>query len=98
MYNDWGELLDSAPFAISVLGKLIVMANQKIHLPVNPKFFMHPKKFDYPNNFRMSLLQISRKGNLAFLKAHKNMEKIRMSHSNGLSRVINDTVPVPGDT
>ncbi len=81
-YNNWGELLDSAPFAISVLGKLIVMSDQKMYLPSSHSFFISPNKFNYPKSFRSSLLQISRKGNLAFLKAHTNMEKIRMHNSN----------------
>ena len=82
-YTDWGELLESAPFAIYGLGKMLILSNQKKDFPVdNINFKMFPKKFNYPKSIRSSLLQISRQGNLAFLKAQKNMEKIRMYNSN----------------
>ncbi len=93
-YYNWGELLDSTPFAISVLGKLIVMSHQKINFPFSPNLMVFPKKFNYPKSYRSSLLQLSRQGNLAFLKAHENIEKIRVYNSNvsnhikGLSRLI----------
>ena len=81
-YYNWGELLDGAPLAISVLGKLIVMSHQKMYVPSPHSFFISPNKFNYPKSFRNSLVQMSRQGNLVFRKAHTNMEKIRVYNSN----------------
>ena len=88
-YNNWGELLDAAPLAIGILGKLIVMSHQKmsfhsffIPFPSSRSFFISPKKFTYPKSFRNSLLQITRKGNLVFLKAHDLIKRIQVYNSN----------------
>jgi hypothetical protein len=82
-YHNWGELLAPAPVAISTLGHLIIMSTQRLDFPININVptggFKHIK---YPTSFRTTLLQISHQGYLAFLKAHTNMDKIRMYSSN----------------
>ena len=81
-YQNWGELLAPAPLAISILGHLILMSNQKMDfaIDVSPPTngFKHIK---YPKSFRSTLLQISHSGYLAFLKAHTNMDEIRVRNS-----------------
>jgi hypothetical protein len=87
-YYDWGALLAPAPVAISVLGKLIIMSTQRMDFPIDVNLptggFKHIK---YPKSFRTTLLQISHSGYLAFLKAHTNMDKIRMYNSNVPSHI-----------
>jgi hypothetical protein len=87
-YYNWGELLAPAPITISVLGQLILMSNQRMDFPINvnspPGGF---KNIKYPKSFRTTLLQISHDGYLAFLKAHTNMDKIRMYNSNVPSHI-----------
>ena len=82
-YYNWGELLAPAPIAISTLGQLIMMSTQitdfpiDVHLPTGGYTYIK-----YPKSFRTTLLQISHQGYLAFLKAHTNMDMIRMHNSN----------------
>ena len=77
-YYNWGELLAPASVAISTLGQLILMSNQRLDFPIDAKppkdGFKH---IEYPKSFRSTLVQISHSGYLAFLKAHTNMGKIR---------------------
>ena len=84
-YHNWGELLAPAPVAISTLGQLIIMSTQRmdfridVNLPPGGFKYLYIK---YPKSFRTTLLQISHQGYLAFLKAHTNMDMIRMYSSN----------------
>ena len=77
-YYNWGELLAPAPVAISTLGQLILMSNQRLDFPIDAKppkdGFKH---IEYPRSFRATLVQISHSGYRAFLKAHTNMATIR---------------------
>jgi hypothetical protein len=93
-YIDWGEHLNAAPLAISVLGKLVVLTDQHRHHSHNKS--SHPRNkllafYNYPKSIRNTFIQITRQGNLAFLKAHRNMENIRSRNTNVLSRYIKDT-------
>ena len=92
-YIDWGEHLNAAPLAISVLGKLVVLTDQHRH---SHNKSSHPRNkllafYNYPKSIRDTFIQITRQGNLAFLKAHRNMENIRSRNTNVLSRYIKDT-------
>ena len=81
-YQNWGELLAPAPLAISILGHLILMSNQRLDFPIDanpPKTGF--KHIENPKSFRSTLLQISHSGYLAFFKAHTNMDEIRMHNS-----------------
>ncbi|XP_046634559.1 uncharacterized protein LOC124313793 [Daphnia pulicaria] len=87
-YYNWGELLAPAPIAISVLGQLILMSNKRLDFPIDENLPTGGFKFiKYPKSFRTTLLQISHGGYLAFLKAHTNMDKIRMYNSNVPSHI-----------
>ncbi|EFX85171.1 hypothetical protein DAPPUDRAFT_46086, partial [Daphnia pulex] len=87
-YYNWGELLAPAPIAISVLGQLILMSTQRMDFPIDANLPTGGFKFiKYPKSFRTTLLQISHSGYLAFLKAHTNMDKIRMYNSNVPSHI-----------
>lgn len=80
-YNDWGKLLAPAPLTIGILGQLIIMANQKLDVPLNvynPDRVYHHIK--YPKSFRTTLLQISQQGHQALLNAHTKMDAIRMKN------------------
>jgi hypothetical protein len=93
-YNNWGELLAVAPRAISGLERLIARSHHpKMDFPIDDKVtpiggFKHIK---YPKSFQTTLLQIGHQGYLALLKAHINIDKIRMYNSN-VSGHIKDAV------
>lgn len=73
------NLLIPVPFGIATLSHLKIMAaclgdfSMAAHEPIGG--FKHVK---YPNSFQASLVQISNTGHGAYLKAHVNMDKIRL--------------------
>ncbi|EFX80333.1 hypothetical protein DAPPUDRAFT_211890, partial [Daphnia pulex] len=76
---DWEHLLSPAPLSVSVLGDLMVLSSvaQDFSLekgrPENGFKYM-----EWPKSFRATLVQISNTGYTTFLKAHTNMDQIRL--------------------
>ncbi|XP_046651606.1 uncharacterized protein LOC124342610 isoform X2 [Daphnia pulicaria] len=76
---DWEHLLAPAPLSISVLGDLMILSN------VAQDFSLEKgrpadgfKYMKWPKSFRATLVQISNTGYTTFLKAHTNMDQIRL--------------------
>lgn len=81
-YLNWQEFLSPIPTSLGVLATLLMSAGQTDDFPLNdngttPIGGFHYMK--YPESFRLSLLQISQESFGAFLTAHVNMDKIRIS-------------------
>jgi hypothetical protein len=76
---NWEHLLSPAPLSVSVLGDLMVLSSvaQDFSLekgrPENGFKYM-----EWPKSFRATLVQISNTGYTTFLKAHTNMDQIRL--------------------
>ena len=77
-YCNWESLLLPAPTSIAILGQLMVLAS-KIDFSLTKKTPEGGFKFlHHPSSFRACLVQISNEGCDAFMKANKNMDKIRI--------------------
>lgn len=76
---NWEHLLSPAPLSVSVLGDLMVLSSvaQDFSLEKGrPKNGF--KYMEWPKSFRATLVQISNTGYTTFLKAHTNMDQIRL--------------------
>ena len=79
---NWDQFLTPAPFAIALLGDLIIIsAGTDFSLEEKPPKdgFKHLR---YPNSFRASLVQVSNSGWDAFNEAHTSMDQIRLHSLN----------------
>uniref|UniRef100_A0A4W3GPJ1 Uncharacterized LOC103191511 n=1 Tax=Callorhinchus milii TaxID=7868 RepID=A0A4W3GPJ1_CALMI len=81
-YANWEEFLMPGPTAIAILGELIFISAAD-DFPINKN---NPDKtyefIKYPESFRACLMQVSNQGWMAFNKAHKNMDQIRLESLN----------------
>ena len=81
--NFIGEVLSEAPLAIATLSSLIVKGNQAFDTNIDHNVPEGGFKFiKWPKSFVSSLAQVGHEGSLAFLKAHTNMNKIRLNSRN----------------
>jgi hypothetical protein len=77
---NWEQFLTPIPVSLGVLGSLMMAATQtedltiEDHQPIGGFHYMR-----YPTSFRRSLMQIGHESYKAFLIAHGNMNKIRLS-------------------
>jgi hypothetical protein len=80
---NWEQFLTPIPVSLGVLGSLMMAATQTSdfaindHQPVGGFHYMR-----HPTSFRQSLMQIGHESYKAFLVAHGNMNKIRLSTRN----------------
>ena len=76
---NWENLLSPAPLSIAILGDLMVVGSQFLDTNIDDEVptggFQYIK---WPKSFTATLLQIGHEGYDAFLKAHTNMDKIRL--------------------
>jgi hypothetical protein len=76
---NWEHLLSPAPLSISVLGDLMVLSNVAQDFSLEKGRPADGFKFmKWPKSFRATLVQISNTGYTTFLKAHTNMDQIRL--------------------
>lgn len=80
--SNWDQFLTPAPFAIALLGELILISSDTdFSLEEKPPRdgFKHLR---YPNSFRASLVQVSNEGWSAFNEAHTSMDQIFLHSGN----------------
>ncbi|XP_033858446.3 uncharacterized protein LOC117401739 [Acipenser ruthenus] len=90
-YANWEEYLMPGPLSIAILGELVfISSNTDFSINKNPPKGGF-KYIKYPDSFRACLMQVSNSGWIAFNKAHKNMDQIRL-HSNNVPSYMKMTV------
>lgn len=81
-YFNWEQFLTPVPTSLGVLATLLMQAGQTDDFPLNDNGLKPIGGYRYmkhPDSFRLSMLQISQESFGAFLTAHVNMDKIRLS-------------------
>jgi hypothetical protein len=81
VHMDWEHLLSPAPLSIGLLGDLIIMSSQANDFAIDSELPRSGgiKYVKYPKSFRATLVQIANGGHRAFMVAHNNMDKIKLS-------------------
>lgn len=77
---NWEQFLTPVPVSLGVLASLIASSGLTDDFRLDERTPVGGFRYmEHPDSFRRSLLQISHESYAAFLAAHTNMEKIRMS-------------------
>lgn len=81
-YLNWEQFLTPVPKSLGIVATLLLVAGQTDDFPLNYNNRTPSGGFQYmqhPSSFRQTLLQVSQDSYEAFLTAHNNMNKIRLS-------------------
>lgn len=79
---NWGQFLTPAPFAIAILGDLLLISTDTDFSMEENSPAAGFKLLKYPTSFRACLVQVTNEGWTAFNTAHTNMDQIRLQCSN----------------
>ena len=79
---NWGQFLTPAPFAIAILGDLLLISTDTDFSLEENSPAAGFKLLNYPSSFRACLVQVTNEGWTAFNTAHTNMDQIRLQCSN----------------
>lgn len=79
---NWGQFLTPAPFAIAILGDLLLISTDTDFSMEENSPAAGFKLLNYPTSFRACLVQVTNEGWTAFNTAHTNMDQIRLQCSN----------------
>ena len=90
-YNNWEEKIMPAPYAIAILGQLIVISSMSDFPLTAPKDGF--KYVQWPDSFRASLAQVSGEGYKAFNLAHNAMDEIKNA-TNMVPNFMKDAVSI----
>ena len=76
----WEHLLSPAPLSIGLLGDLMIMSSEIKDFPIDGQLPQNGaiRYVKYPKSFRTTLVQISNEALRAFMKAHNNMDRIKI--------------------
>ena len=79
---NWAQFLTPAPFAIAILGDLLLISTDTDFSMEENSPAAGFKLLNYPKSFRACLVQVTNEGWTAFNTAHTNMDQIRLHCSN----------------
>jgi hypothetical protein len=77
----WDELLAPAPMGIAVLSQLMICTSHVADFPIDKIKRDEISLLKHPSSFRTTLVQIVNEAYNAFMKAHINMERIKLQVS-----------------